>query len=119
MHTYLKFLYWIFTVLFSLLMIYSSVMYLSKYEIIKSYFEKLGYPNYLIYPLAVLKITGVVVILTNWKKTLKEWAYAAFFFEILLAFFAHYMIKDGGQNMALFAFLFLLISYFLGKKVRS
>ncbi|NJM78425.1 MAG: DoxX family protein [Flavobacterium sp.] len=118
MHKYLKIAYWIFTTLFSLLMLYSATMYFTQYEMVKGFFEHLGYPVYLIYPLAVLKIIGVLVILTNFSKTLKEWAYSAFFFEIILAFFAHYMVKDGEQGGAVIAMILLLSSYFLSKKVR-
>ncbi len=118
MYKYLKIAYWIFTALFSLLMLYSATMYFTQYEMVKGFFEHLGYPVYLIYPLAILKIAGVLVILTNYSKTLKEWAYSAFFFEILLAFFAHYRVKDGEQGGAVIAMILLLCSYFLGRKVR-
>lgn len=118
MYKYLKIVYWIFTALFSLLMLYSATMYFTQYEMVKGFFEHLGYPVYLIYPLAILKIIGILVIVTNYSKTLKEWAYSAFFFEILLAFFAHYMVKDGEQGGAVIAMILLLCSYFLNKKVR-
>ncbi|KIX20757.1 membrane protein [Flavobacterium sp. 316] len=119
MNKYLRIAYWIFTALFCALMLYSANMYLSNYEMVNGFFVNLGYPTYLIYPLAILKIIGVITILTNFNKTLKEWAYAAFFFEIILAFFAHYMIKDGGQKTALIAMILLLTSYFLYKKTRK
>lgn len=115
---YLKIAYWVFTALFSIIILYSATMYFTQYDMVKGFFEHLGYPVYLIYPLALLKIIGVIVIVSNYSKTLKEWAYAAFFFEIILAFFAHYMVKDGGQGTALVAIFLLLASYFFGKKVR-
>ena len=116
MSKYLKIAYWIFTVLFTAIMLFSANMYLTQYEMVKGFFETLGYPVYLIYPLAILKIIGVVTLLTNFNITLKEWAYAAFFFEIILAFFAHYMIKDGGESTAILAMILLLSSYFLWKR---
>lgn len=119
MFKYLKIAYWVFTVSFSGLMLYSVVMYLMQYDMVKGFFGYLGYPIYLIYPLAVLKLIGILVILTNYNTTLKEWAYAAFFFEIVLAFFAHYMVKDSGEAIPTLAMVLLLSSYFLGKKVRK
>ena len=74
MYKYLKIPYWVFTALFSLLMLYSATMYFTQYEMVKGFFEYLGYPIYLIYPLAILKIIGILIILSNYNKTLKEWA---------------------------------------------
>jgi hypothetical protein len=116
MQKYSKLAYWIFTVLFCFIMLYSATMYFTKYEMVKGFFESLGYPIYLIYPLATLKIVGVITILANFNKTLKEWAYSAFFFEVVLAFFAHYMIKDGGEVTALVALVLLILSYIFWKK---
>jgi hypothetical protein len=116
MQKYSKLAYWIFTVLFCFIMLYSATMYFTKYEMVKGFFESLGYPIYLIYPLATLKIIGVITILANFNKTIKEWAYSAFFFEVVLAFFAHYMINDGGEVTALVALVLLILSYIFWKK---
>lgn len=116
MTKYFKIAYWVCTVLFCAIMLYSAKMYFNHYEMVKGFFETLGYPTYLIYPLAILKIIGVITILSNFNKTLREWAYAAFFFEVVLAFFAHYMVQDGAQGTAGVAMILLLISYALGKK---
>lgn len=116
MNKYIKIANWVFTSLFCLIMLYSAFKYLTKYEMVKGFFETLGYPSYLIYPLAILKILGVITLLANFNKTLKEWAYSAFFFEVVLAFFAHYMIKDGGVGTALVALILLALSYFFWKK---
>ncbi|EAR02888.1 hypothetical protein FB2170_06355 [Maribacter sp. HTCC2170] len=86
-------------------------------EVVKA-FTALGFPTYIIYPLATLKVLGLIVILTNIGGNLKEWAYAGFFFNFVLAFFAHVMVSDGEQFGALMALVFLLTSYFLGKRVR-
>ncbi|WP_339888858.1 DoxX family protein [uncultured Flavobacterium sp.] len=116
MNKYIKIANWVFTSLFCFIMLYSATMYFTKYEMVKGFFETLGYPSYLIYPLAILKILGVITLLANFNKTLKEWTYSAFFFEVVLAFFAHYMIKDGGEGTALVALILLALSYFFWKK---
>ncbi len=113
-----KVLYWGATSLFTLLMLFSVYNYFFNNAAITEAFESLGYPTYLIYPLAVAKLLGLVVIWGNFSKWLKEWAYAGFFFNALLAFFAHYMIADGQQLGAVLAMLFVLTSYFSGKTVK-
>lgn len=113
-----RIIYWIATGLFSVFLLFSVYNYLSNYQMISDSFTSFGYPTYLIYPLATAKILGLLVIWTNKGGWLKEWAYAGFFFNVVLAFFAHYMISDGSQGGALIALILLFISYFLGKKVR-
>ncbi len=113
-----KILYWGATSLFTLLMLFSVYNYFFNHEAITAAFESFGYPTYLIYPLAVAKLLGLVALWSNISKWLKEWAYAGFFFNAILAFFAHYMVSDGQQMGALLAFIFVLISYFTGKAVR-
>lgn len=112
-----KIIYWLATGLLSAMMIMSAGMYFFNNAEIQGMFESFGYPTYLIYPLAVAKIAGVVVLLTQKQSNLKEWAYSAFFFEFILAFLAHYMISDGQQGGAVIAMILLMISYFTGKIV--
>ncbi|WP_041632753.1 DoxX family protein [Maribacter sp. HTCC2170] len=113
-----KIIYWIATALLTLLVLFSAGMYFFNHgEVVKA-FTALGFPTYIIYPLATLKVLGLIVILTNIGGNLKEWAYAGFFFNFVLAFFAHVMVSDGEQFGALMALVFLLTSYFLGKRVR-
>ena len=98
-------------------MLYSASMYFTKPEMIKGFFEHFNYPTYLVYPLAILKILGVIMVL--WRKSmwLTEWAYAGFFFDVILAFFAHVMINDGEQTGAIVAIILLITSYFTSKKI--
>ncbi len=111
-------LYWIATGLLSLMLLGSATMYFVKHADVVMEFEKLGFPIWVIYPLAICKIAAVAVILSNKGGVLKQWAYAGLFFNITLAFFAHFMVGDGEEIGALIAMALLLSSYFLGKKVR-
>jgi len=113
-----KIIYWIATGLLCLVMLYSASMYLTQTELVKGMFKSFGYPTYIVIPLAVAKILGLIAILWNKVKWLKEWAYAGFFFDFILAFFAHKMINDGEEIASIIALVVLLTSYFLGKKVR-
>ena len=77
-----KILYWVFTILFSLMMLlsaYSSV--LSQPEAVKGMHDGLGYPIYFIPFVGVAKILGVIAILVPGFPRIKEWAYAGFFFD--------------------------------------
>lgn len=113
-----KIIYWITTALLCAMMLFSATMYFTKYEMVTGFFQNFNYPTYVIYPLAILKILGVIMIL--WRKSdwLTEWAYAGFFFDVVLAFFAHYFAKDN-VIFTLFGIVLILTSYFFGKVVRK
>ncbi|GMN06603.1 hypothetical protein MTsPCn5_19920 [Croceitalea sp. MTPC5] len=113
-----KVFYWVSTALLTLIMLFSVYNYFFNHEAIAGFYESMGYPTYLIYPLAIAKISGLVAVWGNFSKSLKEWAYAGFFYNAVLAFFAHYMVNDGQHMGAVIAFFAVLGSYFLGKKVR-
>jgi len=106
------------TVILTAIMFFSVYNYFFNHGMIAGFFVNMGYPTYLIYPLAIAKILGLIAIWGNFSRWLKEWAYAGFFFDTLLAFFAHYMVNDGQHSFATIAFIAVLISYFLGKEVR-
>lgn len=113
-----KIAFWLSTALLTAFMLFSVYNYFFNHETIAGFFEAMGYPTYVIYPLAIAKLLGLLAIWGNFSKWLKEWAYAGFFFNFTLAFFAHYMIGDGQQMGAAMALVFLLTSYFTGKQVR-
>ncbi|NAS12444.1 DoxX family protein [Poritiphilus flavus] len=113
-----KIVYWIATSLFSAIMLFSVYNYFFNHEAIKGYFEAFGYPTYLVYPLAIAKILGLIAIWGNFSKWLREWAYAGFFFNTLLAFFAHYMFNGADYLFSLLALAGVLLSYFTGRAVR-
>ena len=113
-----KIVYYVATAVLTAVIVFSAQMYLRKPEMVAGFFESLQYPRYLVYPLAIAKILGLIAIWGNFSKWLKEWAYAGFFFDVTLAFTAHMVAKDGGQLFSVIAFIALMVSYFLGKKVR-
>lgn len=113
-----KILFWASTGILTFFMLFSVYNYFFNHKMIADFFVNMGYPTYLIYPLAIAKILGLVAIWGNFSKSLKEWAYAGFFFNTLLAFFAHYMVSDGEHIGAVLAFSVVILSYFTGKEVR-
>ena len=112
-----KIIYYVSTGLLTLLMLFSVSQYFFNHEVIKEAFISFGYPTYIIYPYGIIKLLGLVAIWFLPNKSIKEWAYAGFFFAFILAFFAHYMINDGEQMGALVATILLLISYYSWKKI--
>jgi hypothetical protein len=80
-------------------------------------FESLGFPTWIIYPLAIAKILGVIAITTRKSAKIKEWAYAAFFFNFLLALTAHLIAGDGEFLPAAMALVLLTVSYIFGEKM--
>ena len=103
--------YYTCTGLLTAVMLYSIAMYLLNTEQVAAGFDSFGYPSYLIYPLAAAKFLGLLALWCFNGKAIKEWAYAGFFFNILMAFFAHYMVGDGEQQAAAVAMVLLLGSY--------
>jgi len=107
----MRYLYMIATGLFSVMMLASAGILVFRSEMRTEEFAALGFPPFLVYFLAVAKPLGVVAILTNLSPTLKEWAYAGFFFTFLLAFIAHLIAGDGGFIAPIVATTLLMASY--------
>ncbi len=112
-----KIIYYVATGLLTLLMLFSVGMYFFNHEEVAGMFTSFGYPTYIIYPLAVAKLVGLFALWNPNFKAIKEWAYAGFFFDFILAFFAHYMIGDGSQGGAIVAMVLLIVSYIYSKKI--
>ncbi|MBL4694718.1 DoxX family protein [Candidatus Gracilibacteria bacterium] len=111
-----KIAYWTSTLLFSVMILMGAVMYFAQYEMVTGVYTSLGYPSYLVYPLAIAKFLGIAAILSGKSELLKNLAYAGFFFLLVLATAAHLQIADGGFAPALVALVLLVISYFTQKK---
>ena len=110
-------IYWVATGLMCALMLMSAGMYIFNHEAILGAFASFGYPTYLIYPLAIAKILGVIAIISKISPFLKGLAYAGFFYDFILAFFAHFMISDGGHITAAIALVLLAVSYYYDRKL--
>lgn len=87
-----KTLYWIFTIIFGLLMIMSSI----PNDEAATFYGHLGYPQYIIGFLGIAKLLGVIAILIPGFPRLKEWAYAGLFFDLTGATYSQ-IATDGFQ----------------------
>ena len=111
--------YWVSTAVLCGIFLYSAFMYVTNTETIKGFFESFNYPTYIVIPLAILKILGVVMLLLRSNKWLTEWAYAGFFFDLVLATAAHHYAGDGIAGFSFYGLIAIFPSYFLGKYIRD
>lgn len=82
--------YWISTILFAALMIFSAVGGLQPSQAsIKILHDGLGYPLYFIQFISYAKLLGsIAILIPGLNKTVKEWAYAGLFFDLAGAFYS-------------------------------
>lgn len=112
-----KIIYWVSTVLLCLLFFASAMMYLFIYERAHGFFVSLGFPTWLIYPLAALKILGVIAVISRFSGYLKELAYAGFFYDAILALAGHAMVRDGEYAPAILAITLTIVSWVFERRV--
>ena len=112
-----KIIYWTSTGLLTALMLLSAGMYFVQHDMVSATFTKLGFPTYIIYPLAIAKILGLIALWTRKSEMLKEWAYAGFFFDFVLALSAHLNIGDGEFLPSIIALILLVVSYIFEKRI--
>ncbi len=113
-----KAIYWLATAIVLLLMGWSVVAYVVNHDFMAGYFVELGYPAYIIYPLAGLKLIAIMVILTNRFSDLKDMVYAAYFINMGLATAAHLSIGDMPYH-AYVGLVAVPVSYVYSNRVRG
>lgn len=87
-------IYWIFTGLLCLLMLFSALSGFFSREQSVAVFTHLGYPTYLISFISVAKLLGIVALLVPGFPRLKEWAYAGFTIDITGALYSSISTGD-------------------------
>ncbi len=113
----IKIIYWVTTGLLCFLFFAGALMYLFNYPRAEGFFINLGFPTWIIYPLAILKILGIIAILTKKSKFLKELAYSRFLFDAILALTAHIIVNDKEYIPAIIALVLLSISWVYDRKI--
>ncbi len=96
----------------------SGFMEITKNPLVWNHTILMGYPPYFIITLGVAKILGVIVLLIpNKLGWLKEWVFAAFFFDVIFAFIsgAPFGIIDIVKPVV--AFILILITYVMFRKI--
>lgn len=113
-------LYWVFTILFAGLMIFSATGGIGPNEETKKMLhDGFGYPVYFIQFISVAKILGSVAILIPGLKKVKEWAYAGLFFDLAGAIFTIVSVSPSFDPKMLGMLLFIvsgILSYYFWNK---
>lgn len=112
--------YWISTIIFAVLMIFSAVGGLQpSQQAIQMMHDGLGYPIYFIQLISVLKLIGAIVILIPGLKRIKEWAYAGLFFDLGGAIFSGVAYSGKFDPMMLTLLIWIvpgIVSYYYWHK---
>jgi len=115
-------LYWVFTIIFAGLMIFSAIPNIKLDETTMEIFVKgLGYPAYFIQMLGVAKVVGsVAILIPGLNKIIKEWAYAGLFFDLAGAVYSGIAAAKGVVDPRMSGMLMWIVpgilSYIFWKK---
>jgi uncharacterized membrane protein YphA (DoxX/SURF4 family) len=104
-----KIIYWIFTALLILLMLFSAVSSFFPNPQGEAMMKTIGYPYNVLQLLAVLKILGAIALLVPGYPRLKEWAYAGFTFDLIGAIYAFLIIGTPITDVAFMIVGLLLV----------
>lgn len=80
----IKIFYWVFTLLFVAMMLFSAIPNaMVDDQSVEIFHKQLGYPVYFIPFIGWAKIIGCITLLIPGFARIKEWAYAGFFFDLI------------------------------------
>lgn len=113
-----KLAYWGSTGVILFLLAWAAGSYHFIHDTQAAYFAAFGYPTYLIYPLAWLKVIAVLVIVSHRYNDLRDMVYAAYFLNMILALVGHIVYGDFFAH-ALVGLILMPVSYLLGNQVRG
>lgn len=89
-----KIIYWISTGWLALGMLSTGIVQLIRLDEEVVNFASLGYPAYLMTIIGSWKVLGVLAVMAPGLVTLKEWAYAGFFFTMTGAIISHLVAES-------------------------
>jgi hypothetical protein len=116
-------LYWLFTILFAGLMIFTAIPNIAQQEdSVKFMHEVLGYPVYFVPFIGVAKLLGSLTLLVPGFKRLKEWAYAGLFFDLAGAIYSGIAVAKAVDPRMLFLLLWIvpgILSYYFWHKKQN
>jgi uncharacterized membrane protein YphA (DoxX/SURF4 family) len=116
----LTILYWIFTILFAGLMLFSAVGGINpNADTIKLMHDQLGYPVYFISYISIAKLLGCIAILIPGLVRVKEWAYAGLFFDLAGAVYSGIAVGGKFDPMMLFMLVWIVpgvLSYYYWRR---
>jgi DoxX-like family len=110
-------LYWIATGLFTLLFAASIVLTLGDLETSYRSYTHLGFPIWSVFFNAIGKILGLAAIHWNKSRTLKDFAFAGFLFDLLLALCAHIAQRESDVLLPIFGLGLWWFAFAMNRKV--
>jgi hypothetical protein len=115
----LKLFYWIATGLMCVFMLLGATMDVLKTPDAIKFINEIGYPEYFIRFIGVMKISGIIAILIPKFPKIKEWAYAGLAFDTFGATYSHIANGDGADKFmpALLGFILVMTSYYFFTKI--
>ncbi len=115
-----KIIYIVATALFSVMLFAGAITYFVKYDMVSEMFTHLGVPTEIIYPLAIVKILGVLAICFIKNPIIKNLAYLGFALDLIFATIAHLNVGDEEFYGPIIPLILLIVSYvFYRKNVES
>jgi uncharacterized membrane protein YphA (DoxX/SURF4 family) len=116
-----KLFYWIATGLMCAFMLLGAIIDILKTPDAIKFMSELGYPEYFIRFIGIMKVLGIIAILIPIFPKIKEWAYAGLAFDTFGATYSHIANGDGVDKFmpALIGLILVLTSYFLYIKVNT
>ena len=113
----LRITHWLTTGLVCLLFTASALIYILRHdEVSETFHLNLGFPAWLVYPMAVAKLGAVIMLLSKFNRTLTEIAYAGLVFNMLLAVGVHVLTGDSQIIAPIVALILIFGSYFTWKR---
>ncbi|HEY1214320.1 MAG TPA: DoxX family protein [Bryobacteraceae bacterium] len=116
-------LYWVFTILFAALMLFSAMGGIRPTsDSIKIMHDMLGYPVYFIPFISIAKVLGSIAILVPRWVRLKEWGYAGLFFDLAGATYSGIAVSGKFDPSILFMLAWIipgLLSYYFWRRVMA
>lgn len=112
--------YWISTVIFSALMIFSAAGGLQPtQQAIQLIHDSLGYPVYFIQFISIAKLLGAIIILIPGSGRIKDWAYAGLFFDLAGAIYSGIAASGKFDPLLLMMLIWIvpgILSYYFWRK---
>jgi hypothetical protein len=102
-----KLIYLAATGILTLVVISSSAFFLMNPTNATQFAAELGFPTFILAPIALFNIMAVIAIVTKKNKVVAEWAYAGLFFEFSIAIAAHIITGTSGVVFATIAIIAL------------
>jgi uncharacterized membrane protein YdjX (TVP38/TMEM64 family) len=113
-------IYWISTIIFSGLMIFSASNGLQPSpQAIQLIHDSLGYPVYFIQFISFAKLLGAIIILVPGKGRIKDWAYAGLFFDLAAAIYSGIAVSGKFDPLMLTMLIWIvpgIVSYYCWRK---